>query len=262
MFNHIEWKFRAPNQNTLATLINKELWYSSPKLLNDPFESNFDLLSKFDAAYSDYTAIATQKGNARNLVVNATNTLDEYNIGICSLCKNYKPTPMWSYYAENHTGLALGFKFDKKRLNFNEFAVIRREDVKYLDSYGKNIHFASWIDDVSQSQNFSDNDLSMLQIEFDIFNFLLSVKGTAWKHESEVRYWLGRKRSDESIFHGYPIKFANHELKHVIFGLKSDPKFQKTIIKLLSDNDVTVDYWQAIQNFNTMEIDVEAYTFT
>lgn len=81
------YKYFRFNEHSISTLINNELWASSPKLFNDPFESmvTFKFEKNNQALFEEYVE----------------------KKAICCFSKNKENILMWSHYADSHRGFCV-----------------------------------------------------------------------------------------------------------------------------------------------------------
>ncbi len=87
-FNQILYKYQHFSMNTLSSLANDYLYFSSPDKLNDPFD----------------VASESLENQFNNLEIN------KINFKTCSLSQNRNNKLMWSHYTDEHTGLCVGYK--------------------------------------------------------------------------------------------------------------------------------------------------------
>lgn len=83
------YKYKSLSINTLSSLLDNYLYFSSPKQLNDPFDVASEKLEK------NFTDLELQKNDFKLFSLSQTN--------------NNKL--MWSHYAKEHTGICIGYKF-------------------------------------------------------------------------------------------------------------------------------------------------------
>ena len=74
--------------------LRNELWYAKPGCLNDPF---------------DCVPRVTKDGVPDNELSKALFRRIHENTGVLSMSKNPVSAQQWSYYAEDHKGICIGF---------------------------------------------------------------------------------------------------------------------------------------------------------
>lgn len=117
------------------TIVENKVYFSSPSKFNDPFDCRVHMtFGGSDQDWKDYLVELFEKNRPglnyqqrqaeahrivkieqrhrnpqvlRNMIGDLQQ--DVYNIGVFSLSARCDDILMWSYYAENHTGLCLGF---------------------------------------------------------------------------------------------------------------------------------------------------------
>ena len=87
-FNQPLYKYQSFSINTLSSLSNNYLYFATPNQLNDPF---------------DIASVSLEK-LLENLEIN------KMDFRTCSLSKNNDNKLMWSHYAQEHTGICIGYK--------------------------------------------------------------------------------------------------------------------------------------------------------
>lgn len=162
-FDQILYKYQNFSMNALSSLANNYLYFASPDQLNDPF----DVASK---------SLEKQFENLE---------LKKEEFKLCSLSKINNNKLMWSHYANEHTGICVGYKF----LYIPSY--VGKDEVKY-----KNTN----LDEKSIFQNIID---------------YWTVKSEDWEYEQEVR--LLHYGDKEKIQYTFDI---NQAFKNNIIALK------------------------------------------
>ncbi len=147
----------------LDCLFKQQLYFAKPSQLNDPFDlkisPNFQLLDtdekwleyadyylsmldRIPAGYSHLPKERIRTELANNLKSNIAQTQSDYNyisdkatddnFGVISFSQTCTNMLLWSHYAKNHTGFAVGYNFNK--FNLNNFPSVGGE-VKYRSEY-------------------------------------------------------------------------------------------------------------------------------
>lgn len=221
----ILYKYRRYDSRSPEILINREIYFASPSNLNDPFDCKPNILDSLDEAYDEAKAI---QGNGVQLILSKLTSLDHLHekiqsdmgeSGIFSLSQDPLITLMWSHYADDHKGFAIGFDFKEpaeKIYSCNRWvyarSVICDDENPFLDYFRK----LAW----PPIPSIKDYSLDLLAIG-------LTSKAKAWEYEKEAR--LIRRKGD------CLVKYTPQELKEIIFGLNMGTTEQQTIRNILSE---------------------------
>ena len=163
----------------LDALYRRRLKVATAQDINDPFE---------------FLAVAPNKKDRRTAKKIRDHLFSES--GLISFCLNWRQPLLWSHYAENHSGLALGFDIDEKsafEVTYTDQRVIMPglEAEEYV--FGQRLNF--W---------------DAIQV----------VKYASWRYEQEVRVFPTFKSS----IHENGLYFRKFDdigrLKEVILGCK------------------------------------------
>jgi hypothetical protein len=259
------WKFCPVNENSLSTLINKEIWFSKPKLFNDPFDCQMDIDSVFDDVEKMLAETKNESLNAFREGMKLDFSRDIYAY-YCA-CKNWRHTLMWSHYAKNHEGIALGFSFDAN------------SPIKITELNIKDIHYDSkafWnqIARVNDSHNLYEANrpgtpglmagesnqffASFTNAWIELYEIIRFMKAECWHYEEELRFETELEEGNkvDGVLRG----FSAEDLKHVIFGLNCNDKNKKTILDLLSSKEWQhVKKWECYRNPIELSVDCCEY---
>ena len=220
------YKYRSIDKNTKRIITDNELYFSSPADFNDPYDCNIPI-------EKNSSEENIRKHMLRNISESSEEELDRdvkrikedpnflHEIikkylndfcGICCFSKLYDSILMWSHYADYHKGICL--KFD----------ITKDPD---LFSINLPVHY---------SRKLPVFDLFSCQDK--IFNKLIQPKFMAWKYESEVRIFKGKKDLENNKLTNQRIfKFKNEALQEIIFGTNASEKDIKIIKKLCEKSD-------------------------
>lgn len=185
------FSFRRFNEHTLSDLINNTLTVCSPKCMNDPFDSIFNLW----ASKENLLNICSDDKH----VAPYSASFDYFRLR--SFCKGKGNIPvrnvlMWSHYGGDHSGFCVKYRFSKH-------FIVQEEGEDYSHMYMKSVSYK--------------NDRFRLSEPSINSNLAFATKKTDWRYEHEVRlivynpnidsyYYsipLDPKSSVESIFFGY-----------------------------------------------------------
>lgn len=149
------------NNKRFLSLANNQLWFSSCRVQNDPFE--------YKGIYFDVEKIMG-RGVPKESVETAERMLEK--MLLCAFSANCETNmPMWAYYANNHKGFCLKYKVNNKRIVNNVVYVPERIPV-----YGA---FFNFFDEIIQE---SKEDLYKMIMTEKFF-----VKHVSWASEHEYR---------------------------------------------------------------------------
>lgn len=185
------FSFRRFNEHTLSDLINNTVTVCSPKCMNDPFDSIFNLW----ASKENLLNICSDDKHAAPYSA----SFDYFRLR--SFCKGKGNIPvknvlMWSHYGGDHSGFCVKYRFSKHFIS-------QEENDDYSHMYMKTVTYR--------------NDRFRLSEPSINSNLAFATKKSDWRYEHEVRlivynpnidsyYYsisLDPKSSVESIFFGY-----------------------------------------------------------
>jgi hypothetical protein len=197
------YKFRRVIGDHLEGILkNKTLMFADPTKWNDPWDGQIIVETTGTRQEMTRWAKATiaqmPRQRARefarrvekdpagwNKTVNAAARMAVQEQGLCCFSTSWKPVLQWSYYADGHKGVALGFDWKKDILLFAMALKVRYEERYPLYNY--------------------------LREPERCIASLLTSKSKDWVHEEEVRIWRpppGLKR------------YNPETLREVIFGAR------------------------------------------
>jgi Protein of unknown function (DUF2971) len=211
-------------ESAVKIIQNNTLYFSKPLEFNDPFEMTNSLIdtsytkndlriwlnSLPDLSNNQRKQLLKDYHNKKEVIAQAIersfNQLKS-STGVCCFSKCYKKTLMWSHYAENHSGVCLGF--DISPLNPNEFFLL----------------LVNYIDKIVPLNYFRD-------IEAILFYWIYS-KSKIWEYEDEVRAVYTNQNG--------LIPFDKNCLKEVFFGLRTEENNRTQFIAMLNDLGYSLD---------------------
>ena len=222
MSDYVIFKFERIDKNLLKSLLNSELYFARPDLLNDPFDCRVNILSSLKNAISRAIGLTRNELEQLRNIISSLNIeklkTDLESMGVCSFsCEpenTLENTLMWSHYADNHRGICLTYEFPRSFFDetANEILGIVRVD------YGLN-PFSDWFLQKALKHT------SLEEFVRDLIKKVLTVKAELWKYEKEVRI-LRWQEGVQVIDKQY--------LKQICFGLitpDSDITLLKNIIR-------------------------------
>lgn len=196
------YKFRSIDGVALDSILRTQtIRFSNPLNWNDPFDGQIRIDTKNTQSevarflryhqpdLSRARARETGKNNIKNSIwweqfVNDKMRERLAEQGFCCFTSDWSPILQWSYYADGHKGVALGFApYEDIEL----FGLPIK--VRYLEEY--------------PHVNYVNHSLECLTT-------LLTVKSKVWEHEQEIRIW--NKRGD--------LSFKQEALADITFGVR------------------------------------------
>ena len=178
------YKYRSlSNWRFFADILVKRRLYAAPfRTLNDPMEG---LLYLFDDSVTKRYRDSMRSASAR--------------LNICSLCESRVKSLLWSYYAEGHTGVAIGVTI----LDSKKPRVDKPEKVRY---------------DMSVT---IDQKTERSRSPSAVAKRVLSQKLTFWRHEDEHRVFTTQRH--------VPV-----EIREIVLGCKMTETDVRAVRELAS----------------------------
>ena len=255
----ILWKYRVWGNNLdKRVLTDKEIFFASPSLFNDPFDCSipfrYDKLSKRQL-------MEMMEGRLKELEPNLTsrerwklvekrfsdprfmNTeylnwhegwgkeyIAKY-FGIFSLTRFPKQIVMWSHYADAHKGFCVGFDVDKLKQYFEQKfketgTVISLDKVEYSKDYPLMI---------------PGGDYSKVMLQ------ALTTKSAYWKYEQEYRLTMYDYTS-------WKIIIPDELITKVILGVEMCDRFKDEIKRVLLRTNSRIALYQAKMKRHSFEL--------
>lgn len=211
-------------ERAVQIMSNRSIRYSPCKDFNDPYELT-DALLKIDyeeaiqkvkkdalGQASDIDSeelklISELLDNKKEKYYKQLNSVfDKYRdkIGIFCASKSFLNTLMWSYYADNHKGVCLGFYIKP----------VEVEQKSYMS--------------VAYKQHLMPVRFSYLDESQMIFAFLywMNVKSKVWEHEQEIRVINYQGNGVQPL--------ENMEIKEIYYGVGLSEEYQQNLEKFLT----------------------------
>ncbi len=220
---------REPAPYTKSIFEKAELWYSAPKDVNDPFDCKFKLHvadstdaeweEYYDKLIRDYPIKTLECENAKTIKIWRTSPALVKNIGVDTFKDHYEDSsiycfskrknsiPMFSYYADEHRGIAIEFQFSHIELPCG-IPIGKLENSKPSHD-GKII-----IGDVKYPSTFPELNYHRLRGQDQLVYSLIFTKYFEWNHEDEFRIF--RRKIPASA-----VQFDRKLLTKVIFGCRT-----------------------------------------
>jgi hypothetical protein len=243
------WKFRGANEGFYRLLINQELWFSSPDQFNDPFDCQVDIEKTYAAVRASLDT--TWERAFTEILDSVDSHVRNTRYGYLCVCKQWHHTLMWTHYAENHTGVALGFSFEpNSRFGIRD---LTSGDVRY-ESGALRSEIARVNHSYGMMRTYPPNYPGLMEgegerfIEFfrhgllQLYEVVRFMKAECWQYEEEFRFEVNLP---EGSINGVARPFEPTDLKHIVFGTRCQPSQVATIRKLLSGPEWRhVGFWR------------------
>ena len=246
--NKILYKYRSwKNDIQKAPLVKSQLYLSSPKDFNDPFDcripANFIEMNQDEK--EEYAEIMI-KNHANQMIENGYDLDVEYknilnrlkdvslndqkdfeertysgydrHLGVLSLSERWDSILMWSHYAECHKGYCIGFH--KEKLTTSSFFGAGGPVI-----YPKNENFPkiSPVQELKQESQF----------------LATHHKALDWEYECEYRFTKLQYPKPFEISER-KISVPNSYIAEVIIGFKTDPLVEEEITELCKNKNIPV----------------------
>ena len=203
----------------LVTAKRNQLWMSSPRDFNDPFDCNLPIRDDFSV--EDFEAIMRLGSERhcdnppdRSVFISATeddkrqfiqNCNEQFRLmitsfGVCCFSEIWDSILMWSHYADHHQGICLGY--DETDFMKKHSGILNK--VRYSTHYP----------DVTLGEITRDPN-KMLE------KYLLT-KHVDWRYEKEWRLIIIEDACRKRVTSPFPIK-------EIIVGVKTDSEIKKVL---------------------------------
>ena len=232
------YKYRACNQNAISILENHELYFSSPKNLNDPYDCQIDVITTLNEALAEFD-LSNAPIYRRDTIIEAINEIKRdskivhkiqervNNQAICSFSLLRDNALMWAHYADSHRGFCIGFNPQYTHEYTKEgFDKIIPQQVIYTDR-----NPFSPVLDMIVSTTFSSippkKYLSTEALYKSIALSAVSTKSLPWSYEKEFRYVRVQDGSG-------CVKISPLAISELIMGCNMTDADRKKLLNLLS----------------------------
>jgi hypothetical protein len=183
---------------------------------------------------------------------NPSSTFEVYEetlskVGIFSLSECAANDLMWAHYAEDHRGIAIGFKRSPGSMLADPLKTLKvvysNQKPKFSDIFRNSLAF-------SATPSGGISGASVLRFDDPIFIHAVSTKPKSWEYEKEWRYIEPR-----SGLHAAPGLISE-----IVFGFKMPRDRRQYYIDLVKDSvDSEIAYREIVLNEETMAFEVDDY---
>lgn len=230
------YKYRAFDRNALSILLDKELYFSSPNQLNDPYDCQIDVSGALINAIENCELMSIppffrqtlldlqlQLKSRSETIEKLLNELNEY--AVCSFTIHRNHPLMWSHYADAHRGMCLGFNLFKIIESQGDMPSVDNQFLCRAVEYTSDNPILPFLQMLAQTSVSSSSDQYPIgNFLYDLTDTVASTKSEAWSYEQEFR--LIRKKSGT-------VKFIPEALTEVILGSRMTSRDRQTVLNIL-----------------------------
>lgn len=234
----------------LKVLIDRKVWYSSPRTFNDPFDCNMQISQEIsDSDFIEFNNRARLHGNLSPLSSQSIEhfienkdditrgmieVIDDLCIGsgVFVMTERNDSVLMWSHYANGHTGFCLEFGGSAGEVIVPDLTTHK---VEYDDH-----------PEISLSKLYT---LMQEAPNKEFFTLLMATKARDWAYEKEWRKTNFLEEGQSGKLEDYP-----GGLLSVTFGVKMPMENRRTIRNILGD---AVAYYEVFRKGLSFELSIE-----
>ncbi|MBE6064971.1 DUF2971 domain-containing protein [Clostridium cochlearium] len=237
------YKYQPYEENRISTIINKKLWFTMPKDMNDPFDSrgvcwNTDEIEDFLKTRVPKDKIK-EFGSIDSIVDGAIASLRN-NIKITCFSEEIISMPMWSHYANNHKGFCI--EYDFTRLSYEN------DLTKYLFPVGYESHRY----DITNlfKMTFSEPYDHRVKLLY----FLMNLKHSSWSYEKE--WWIIKMRLPEEKEFTSGLEDCPLKPTAIYLGVNFDKNEVHSVKEKLKGLDIPI-YALKVSNSRFFDMELE-----
>lgn len=156
------YKYRDYSMWPLEMLTKREIYFSTPQQLNDPYDCRISIRQALSQAVQQAIGGACAKLTERLEQLRKLDHVYERmeadigSVGVFSMSKRPDNVVMWAHYADNHAGFCAGFKLSPKfTTHVNDYQVVGAADVLYSAANP----FADYFNEVARQPSVPSWDL-------------------------------------------------------------------------------------------------------
>lgn len=249
------FKYRDFGKYTILSLLTKGIWIPKPSQLNDPFDAQLKLSISdisFEQFKSTYFSVRNtySKKEVRAISAILLESLFENDkpnkdlrremalfskwwdsktekIGILSLSEDPKSITMWSHYADNHTGICIGYSRQKLISQLGCQPPLRQVDYLKEQDIIRNAYLLYARSGVETGIG------TPLPADYQLNHFLktVSTKSIDWAYEKEWRILL----PDSG---GNSHNLTADAISSITFGLRTSAETKQAISHLFDETPI------------------------
>jgi hypothetical protein len=238
LYKYRDWS----NEYHRNILTQNQIWLSSPKGLNDPFDCQLPMIidekeiksqAFFKFLCKDGESLDIVLAKWKEILLNPKEFFKQWepellemylNFGVFSLCKSPSNYLLWSHYAKGHKGFCLGF--DTK--------VLVKKDIQ------------GTFEKVSYKLNFPT--FKFLEDSSTIFSKALATKHRRWIYEDEWRI-TKINSADKNIVIGL------NTVTEIYFGANMDKNSKHEIIKILKQKGMAIKLYEMVLSQTSFKVE-------
>lgn len=252
LYKYASWQEKDKNNLTKKNIKGSKLYFNTPDSFNDPFdnapsynisaESRKALLNRFEEETRGKCS-DDLLDEAHNIPASEFNTLfkdNDYNklytakLGITCFSKDNANILMWSHYANNHSGVCLGFDIDESDEHLVNFFDETKNQKLFPNGKACRLFPMKYVSsDERPSIDMTNEQKSWEEI--------LTFKSDLWKYEQEVRIMV---HSYDQIIFPRTLRYQTNCLKEIICGanmkLKTFIRLKNFIEKLPKASSISI----------------------
>ena len=252
LYKYAPWQENDENNFTKKNIKGSKLYFNTPDSFNDPFDNapNYDIGTKSRNALLDLFEEETHGkydvdllAEARNIPASAFNKIfkdtdfNKLNIakrGITCFSKDDANILMWSHYANNHSGVCLGFDLDESDEHLDKFFDENKNQKLFPNGKACRLLPIMYVPVTARpSIDTTDEQKSWEEI--------LTFKSDLWKYEQEVRIMV---HSYDQIIFPRTLHYKPDCLKEIICGanmkLKTFIRMKNFVDKLPNGKNILI----------------------
>lgn len=273
------YKFREVNTNSLSSLANAELWFSSKDDFNDPFEgtlvleeslhesdyalwkSNVDWKMEVHPRDKEFVKICQLLGldpyktDEKKLILEGLrfelNMLTEIvheSKFLCLSQRDQKCDPiyenlMWSHYAQGLRGFCLVFNNDGLQKDISLASNQRMRGIKII--YQDQPNKISLSDFLRSDMWINENKQNYIQVVTET----IATKSSAWKYENEMRIMTLDPQANA-------YSYSPETLEEIVFGDKMPSRHKELLLSVAKSKYPNAKIKTARLIPNTYEIEL------
>ncbi|RBW47224.1 hypothetical protein DS885_03985 [Psychromonas sp. B3M02] len=259
------YKYRDFEKYSILSLLSKGLWIPKPSQLNDPFDaqlklSNTDVsLKQFKEAFSQFKNLYLKDNNdpisldglfkdnkPSDLLKEKVELFCDFwekeseKVGVLSLSEDAQSTTMWSHYADNHTGICIGYNPEKLAPKSPNGAMDWLRKVTYMEE--NEIIRNAYL--LYAKSGMANSHKSLMEVYFK----MLSTKSLDWAYEKEWRFLC-------PDIGGRVYNLEIDAITSVTFGLRTSIETKTAISHLLRYHKKKTQFYQAIRCDHTIGLE-------
>lgn len=215
------------NERKFDTLLNKKVYMSDPKKMNDPFDNKAYFYRTDNLA--KYPRLSIHNGKL----------IDDFSAFVkfsAFSASSVNSMPMWAHYANNHNGFCLSFDMKERRnisLSSNMFPIQytnRRIDItELMEEQAKKLIGEVDKQILEGKKQVLIDDLSLVYMA----SLFCNIKHETWSYEKEFRCISGTKAKGMPYISAIP--------KEIFIGMNCVKTYEDKLIKIASALQIPIN---------------------